>query len=76
MLCSIFNRDFFCFLIIVLCTDQFSYNDYLDLCGFQVKWNTINLIKMADSRWRMVPDPFLTLNRVIMTSLLLFKIIK
>ena len=51
---SIFNRDnfsrnfitciffFFYFLSIVLGTDQLFYNDYLDLCGFQVNWNTLN----------------------------------
>ena len=30
---------------------------------------------MADPRWRMVPDPSLTVNDVIITSLLLLKFI-
>ena len=30
---------------------------------------------MADPRWRMLPIPFLVINDVIMTSLLLLKII-
>ena len=31
---------------------------------------------MVDLRWRMVPDPSLTINEVIITSLLFLKIIK
>ena len=43
--------------------------------GFQVKWNTLNLFKMADLRWRMVPVPSYIMNNVIVTSLLLLKVI-
>ena len=42
---------------------------------FQVKWNTLNLFKMADPRWRMVPVPSYIMNNVIVTSLLLLKVI-
>ena len=43
--------------------------------GFQVKWNTLKLFKMADPRWRMVPVPSYIMNNVIVTSLLLLKVI-
>ena len=63
MLGSIFNRDnfsrnfitcgCFCFLSIVLNTDQFFNNDYLDLCASHVKWRTISYnycFKIVDLR--------------------------
>ena len=43
--------------------------------GFQVKWNTLNLFKMADPRWRMVPVPSYIINDVIVTLPLLLKVI-
>ena len=68
-------EDFFCFISILLCTDPFFYHDYLHFDVFKVKVDTFEKLKMADPRWRMVPDPSLTINDVIMTSLLVLKVI-
>ena len=38
------------------------------------KLDTFEKLKMADLRWRMVPDPSLTINDAIMTSLLVLKV--
>ena len=36
--------------------------------------DTFEKLKMADLRWRVVPDPSLTINDAIMTSLLVLKV--
>lgn len=50
----------------------------LRICRFMkfwVKCNTFKSFKMVNPRWHMLPGPFLVINYVIMTSLLLLKII-
>ena len=61
---------------IFLYTDHyiFFYNDYRNFYLFYVKLNTFWKFKMEDPRWRMVPDPSLTIIDIIMRSLLLLKV--
>ena len=53
---------------------SFFLSNYLHFDVFKVKVDTFEKFKNVDPRWRMVPDPSLTINDAIMTSLLVLKV--
>ena len=74
-----FSRNFitcrFFYSIIIVLRNHIKFPTYLVLYLFLAKWNTFTLFNMAGTKMRMVSIPFLIINDVIMTSIVLLRFI-